>query len=164
MTPSWKSLCIQYRRSVSISIASSQCFNHVHILTVGVILMSYHQRTLNSTDSARFSNAMAWLKKIHSLSHYTNHCFSTKQRQTKIHFVTQLLVLSYPHAIKCFALYSKICFLSQFNRVTMRLKNQCVWGSNTNRLLEKRKFNLYPTTHSCFFYNYRTESPYSCIH
>jgi hypothetical protein len=113
MTPSWKSLCIQYRRSVSISIASSHCFNHVHILTVRVIAMSCHHRTLNSTDSARFSNAMVWLKKviIHSLSHYTNHSFSSKQRQTKtLHFVTQLLVLSYRLVINRFSLYSKISY------------------------------------------------------
>jgi hypothetical protein len=107
MTPSWKSFCIQYRRSESISIASYQCFNHVHMLTVRVIVMCCHHRTLNSTDSARFSNAMAWFqKKIHSLSHCTNHSFSSKQRQAKtLHFVTQLLVLSYRLVINCFSLF-----------------------------------------------------------
>jgi hypothetical protein len=42
MTPSCKSLCIQHGHSMSISIASSQCLNHVNVLTIRVIVMSSH--------------------------------------------------------------------------------------------------------------------------
>jgi hypothetical protein len=39
------------------------------MLTVRVTVMCCHHRTLNSTDSAQFSNAMAWFQKKKSIAY-----------------------------------------------------------------------------------------------
>jgi hypothetical protein len=89
---SWKSFCIQYHWAASAFLL--QAPNALTTFTYRVTVMSCHHHTLNSTDSAKLCNIIAWFQKNAFLYHYVNHSFSNKQKLAKIHFVTQILVLS----------------------------------------------------------------------
>lgn len=83
MSPSWKSERTQRPRRLNISILSYQCSNHVHVLTVKAIVMSFNHRT----QMTRQDSITPWRgkkRKIRSLAHCVSRGFSSKQRQAKI--------------------------------------------------------------------------------